>query len=219
MARYTILMLWSFIITPTQAQIERCDILHLTDAVVISEYLPCPRIDLYYVEGAYVEGCHYIYYNSRTIPFKIYSNYNKTIVDRYESNVYIPECLHTTKGDPVLDWLSFDYSYDLTHSEHERHSPWIRGRIESNDFYKRTGKKKLYVAYAFNGDIVIYKMRRKILFQEGFKDPIYELKPKKSSKFAVLKKAEKLRSLTTEEAKMFHLKKVEKSYIHVFYPE
>lgn len=149
----------------------------------------------------------------------MYSNYNKYLIDRHGTNVYIPECLLKTEDEPIEDLLDFNYSYNLHYSEHERWSPWIRGRVESNDCYKRTGKKTLYVVYAFEGEIVMYKMRKKIVVKEGFKDDIYVLKPKKSSKFAVLKKADKLRSLTTEEAKSMNLKKIEKSYIHVFRPE
>ena len=50
-------------------------------------------------------------------------------------------------------------------------------------------------------------MKRKILLSKGFKEPEYTLKPIKSSKFAVLNKAESLRSLTMEEANAMNLKK------------
>ena len=216
MERYTLLLilLGSFIITPMQAQVEKYEILHLKDAIVISEYLPCPRLD-----STYIDGDHYIYFNAKKVNFKMYSNYNKYLIDRHGTNVYIPECLLKTEDEPIEDWLDHNYSYNLNYSEHEGGSPWIKGRVESNDIYKRAGKKNLYVVYAFEGDIVMYKMRKKIVIEQGFKDDIFVLKPKKSSKFVVLKKAEKLRSLTTEEAKSLHLKKVEKTHIHVFSPE
>jgi len=211
-----LVLLFSIFATPIQAQIEQCEILHLTDAVVISEYLPR---SLYQLDSLYIEGNHYIYHNGRKMIFKIHSNFNKYLTDRFESDVYIPECLHTYYGDPILDYLNFNYSYDLRYSEHERNNQETRNRLDSNDFYKRTGKKKLYVAYSFTGEIVIYKMKRKILLSKGFKEPEYTLKPIKSSKFAVLNKAESLRSLTMEEANVMNLKKVERSYLRIFRPE
>ena len=216
MARYKFLILLSIIVTPIQAQIEQCEIFHLTDAVVISEYLPR---SLYQLDSLYVEGNHYIYHNGRKMFFKFHSNFNKYLTNRFESYVHIPEFLHTYYGDPISDYLKFDYSYDLRYSEHERNNQEIRNRLDSNDFYKRRGKKKLYVAYSFTGEIVIYKMKNKILLWKGFKEPEYTLKPIMSSKFAVLKKAESLRSLTMEEANAMNLKKVERNYIRIFRPE
>lgn len=209
-----LLLLWSFIITPIHAQVERYEILHLTDAIVICEYLPHPRLDT-----TYVEGNVFIYFNGRTVPFKTYSDYNKYLIADHGSNVYIPECLLKTEEEPIENWLDYNYSYNLNYSEHNRWSPWIKGSIESNDFYKRAGKKTLYVVFAFEGEIVMYKMKRKIIFAYGFNDGIYKVKDTKSSKFAVLKKAEKLRSLTTEEANSMHLKKVEINHIHRFRPD
>ena len=76
MARYTFLILfWSFIITPMQAQIVRCEIIRLKDAIVISEYPPCPRLD-----STYIDGDHYIYFNAKKVNFKMYSNYNKYLI-------------------------------------------------------------------------------------------------------------------------------------------
>ena len=140
MARYKFLLLLSIIVTPIQAQIEKCEILHLTDAVVISEYLPR---SLYQHDSLYIEGNHYIYQNGRKIVFEQCSNFNKYLTDHFESDVFIPECLHTTNGeDPILDYLNFNYTYDLRYSEHERSNQEIRNRIDSNDFYKCIGKKK-----------------------------------------------------------------------------
>ncbi len=216
MARYKLLLLLNIIVTSIQAQIEQCEIIHLTDAVVISEYLPC---SLYRLDSLYVESKHYICYNDRKEIFKIYSSFNKYLTDHFESNDYIPECLHAANENPILDYFNFNYSYDLRYSEHERNNQEIRDRIDSNDFYKCAGKKKIYVAYSFTGEIVLYKMKRKILLSKGFKEPEYTLKSIKSSKFAVLKKAESLRSLTKEEANAMNLKKVENSYIRIFRPE
>ena len=213
MARYTLFLL-CFIVTPLHAQIEQCEVVHLTNAIVISEYLPCPRLDSFYVEGN-----HFIYVYGKAMHFKPYSDYNKYLIDHFETNVYIPECLHTTKEDPILHSLLNDYSYNLLYSVHERINHEIKGRLDSNDFYRQTGKKKLYVAYSFEGEIVMYKMRRKIMLEQGFEDPIFSLRPSKSSKFAVLKKAGRLRSLTMEEANAMNLKKVEKRHIRIFRPE
>ena len=104
-----LVLLFSIFATPIQAQIEQCEILHLTDAVVISEYLPR---SLYQLDSLYIEGNHYIYHNGRKMIFKFHSNFNKYLTDRFESDVYIPECLHTYYGDPILDYLNFNYSYD-----------------------------------------------------------------------------------------------------------
>ena len=52
---YLLIFLGSFLFTPIQAQVERYEILHLKDAIVISEYLPCPRLD-----STYIEGNHYL---------------------------------------------------------------------------------------------------------------------------------------------------------------
>lgn len=217
MARYKFLLLLSIFFTPIQAQIKKCEILHLTDAVVISEYLPR---SLYRLDSLYVEGNHYIYHYGRKMIFKLWSGYNKYLTDHYEANVDIPECLRKTNAeDPILDYLNYNYSYDLRYSEHERNNQEIRNRLDSNDFYTYVGKKKIYVAYSFSGEIVIYKMKRKILLCKGFKEPEYTSKPIKSSKFAVLKKAESLRTLTMEEANAMNLKKVERSYIRIFRPE
>lgn len=210
MKRYTLLILWSIIVTPILAQIEQCEILHLTDAIVISEYLPVPH----YCDSVYVEGNRYIYFNGKKILFRPDSNKNKDLVDHYESNVYIPECLHTYNGDDLLDYLSFDFTYDLRYSIFERGEE--RDRIDSNEIYKRSGKKKLFIAYNFDGEIVMYKMKRKIILSKGFKDPIYTIKATKASKFAVLRKAERLRSLTSEETNLMKLKKVEMSCINLF---
>ena len=217
MARYTILILfWSFLITPIQAQIEKCEILHLKDAIVICEFTPLSPFDT-----TYVEGDHYICYDGKTVFFEIYADNNSYLISDHESNVNIPECL--TNGeenkaeDKYVHWLTYDYSYNLQYSEYERRV-MLRG-IVCKDCYKRAGKKNLYVAYAFEGDIVMYKMRKKIVIEQGFKDDIYVLKPKKSSRFAVLKKADKLRSLTMEEAKSLRLKKNDKSFIHLYVVE
>ena len=116
-----------------------------------------------------------------------------------------------------MDELSYNYTYELRYSYFYR----IRDRnsIESDEIYKRAGKKKIFIAYAFDGEIVMYKMKRKIILSKGFKDPIYTKKATKASKFAVLRKAERLRSLTSEEANLLKLKKVEMSYINTFSPE
>ena len=46
MARYTFFILfWSFIITPIQAQIEKCEILHLKDAIVIPQEATFEMLD------------------------------------------------------------------------------------------------------------------------------------------------------------------------------
>ena len=47
MEHYTLLLLLCGLgITPIQAQIKECEVLSLTDAIVIGEYLPCtPRPD------------------------------------------------------------------------------------------------------------------------------------------------------------------------------
>ena len=215
MTRYTLLLLfWSIIVFPIRAQIEQCEILHLTNATVISEYLPCPRCGH---DSTYVIGNHYIYFNGKAVPFRLDSNMNKDLVDNFESNVYIPEQLHIYNGDPIVDELSYDYTYELRYSIFYMRRE--RNRIYSNDIYKRVGKKKLYIAYAFDGEIIMYKMKRKIVLSKGFKDPIYTKKATRASKFAVLKKAERLRSLTLEEANLLKLKKVEISYINIFSPE
>jgi hypothetical protein len=65
----------------------------------------------------------------------------------------------------------------------------------------------------------MYKTKRKAMIHTGFEDPIYTLKPLKLSKFAVLKKAENLRSLTIEEMRSKNLKEYDKSYIKLFIPE
>jgi hypothetical protein len=215
MIRYTLFFLFWGIISPIKAQIEQCEVKILTDAIVIGEYLPCPRID-----SVYVEGNHYICFDGRTFPFRINASFNKALISHLESNVCIPECLKTIGDDPILDYLLYDYSYNLKYSKHERRNLEKRGQLlESNDIYKRFGKKKKYVAYSFEGEIVMYKTKRKIVLSNGFEDPVIVLKPTKSSKFAVLKKAEKLRSLTIEEAKSMKLEKDDKSYINIFAPE
>ena len=215
MVRYTIIfVLWSLITTPIHAQIEQCEVVSLTDAIVISEYIPCPQLDSFYVEG-----CHYIYFGGKTVPFKIRASFNKFLVDHYETNSYIPECLYKTEEDPILNYLSHDYTYDLSYSKHERRNFEKRGRIESNDIYKRKGSKRSYVAYSFEGEIVMYKTKRKIMIDRGFNDPIYKRRPMKSSEFAVIKKAGSLRSLTMEEANSMNLKKEGNRYINIFAPE
>jgi len=216
MVRYTLLfLLWSMITVPLKAQIEQCEIIKLTDAIVISEYLPCPRLD-----SVYVQGNHYICFDGRIIPFIIYASFNKDLIKRLESNTYIPECLKKLDDDPIVDYLLYDYTYNLKYSKHERQNQEVRGQlIESSDIYKLHGKKKLYVVYALEGEIVIYKTRGKTVIHTGFKDPIFTLKPLKLSKFSVLKKAEMLRSLTIEEARSMNLEKYEKSYINLFIPE
>lgn len=214
MTRYNLFFLWSIIVTPIRAQIEQCEILHLIDAVVINEYLLVP---CYGYDSTYVEGNHYIYFDGKTVPFRLDSNKNKDLVEHYESDVYIPECLHTYNGDPIVDELTNNYTYELRYSIFYRKRE--RNRMDSKDIYKRAGKKKLFIAYALDGEIVMYKMKRKIILSKGFKDPIYTLKSTKASKFAVLRKAERLRSLTTEEANKMRLKKVEQHYINLFRPE
>ena len=105
-------------------------------------------------------------------------------------------------------------------SKHERQNQEVRGQlIESEDIYKRRGKKKLYVVYFLEGEVVLYKTKRKTVIHTGFKDPIFTLKPLKLSKFAVLKRADMLRSLTVEEIRSMKLKKYENNYIKLFIPE
>ena len=216
MVRYTLLfLLWSMITVPLKAQIEQCEIIKLTDAIVISEYLPCPRLD-----SVYVQGNHYICFDGRIIPFIIYASFNKDLIKRLESNTYIPECLKKLDDDPIVDYLLYDYTYNLKYSKHERQNQEVRGQlIESDDIYKRHGKKKLYVVYSFEGEIVMYKTKRKTLLFKGFEDPVFTLKPLKLSKFAILKKAKGLRSLTTGEVRSMNLEKYEKRYINLFIPE
>ncbi len=84
---------------------------------------------------------------------------------------------------------------------------------------QRRGKKKLYVVYSLEGEVVLYKTRNKILLKTGFKDPIFTKKPLKLSKFAVLKRADMLRPLTVEEIRSMKLKKYENNYIKLFIPE
>ena len=216
MVRYTLLFLFlSIVIAPIRAQIEQCEILKLTDAIVIGEYLPCPRRD-----SVYVEGNHYICFDGKKVPFVTYASFNKSLIKRLESDISIPECLKNIGGDPIVDYLDYNYSYYLKFSKHERQNQEVRGQlIESDDIYKRRGKKKLYVVYSLEGEILFYKTRSKTVIHNGFKDPIFTLKPLKLSKFAVLKRAEKLRSLTVEEIRSMKLKKYEGSYIKLFIPE
>jgi len=214
MLRYTLLLLWSLAVAPVQAQISQCEVINLTDAIVVSEYLPCSRIDSFYIEGN-----HYIYFDGRAIPFKTNASFNKFIIDHFKSNVYIPECLYTIDEDPILDYLLYDYTYNLYNSKFERRNLEKKGRIDSNDIYMRKDGQKLYVAYAFDGEIVMYKMRKKIILHKGFNDSLIEKKPIRSSRFAVLKKARLLRSLTIEESNLMKLEKKENSSIFVFRPE
>ena len=213
MLRYT-LLLWSLAVAPVQAQISQCEVINLTDAIVVSEYLPCSRIDSFYIEGN-----HYIYFDGRAIPFKTNASFNKFIIDHFKSNVYIPECLYTIDEDPILDYLLYDYTYNLYNSKFERRNLEKKGRIDSNDIYMRKDGQKLYVAYAFDGEIVMYKMRKKIILHKGFNDSLIEKKPIRSSRFAVLKKARLLKSLTIEESNSMKLGKKENSCIYVFTPE
>ncbi|MBR6188116.1 MAG: hypothetical protein IKQ59_04060 [Prevotella sp.] len=200
---------------PVQAQIKECEVLSLTDAIVIGEYLPCtPR------DSVYVEGNHYICFDGKKVPFVTYASFNKSLIKRLESNISIPECLKNIEWDPIVDYLDYNYTYYLKFSKHERQNQEVRGQlIESEDIYKRRGKKKLYVVYSMEGEIVLYKTRRKTKLFTGFKDPFFTKKPLILSKFAVLKKAEKLRSLTIEEIRSMNLKKYEGSYIKLFIPE
>lgn len=215
MVRYTLLfILWSIVVIPIKAQIERCDIVKLRDAIVIGEYLCTPR------DSVYVEGNHYICFDGKKVPFVTYASFNKSLTKRLESNISIPECLKNIGGDPIVDYLDYNYTYYLKFSKHERQNQEVRGQlIESEDIYKRRGKKKLYVVYSMEGEIVLYKTRRKTKLFTGFKDPFFTKKPLILSKFAVLKKAEKLRSLTIEEIRSMNLKKYEGSYIKLFIPE
>ena len=214
MLRYTLLLLWSLAVAPVQAQISQCEVINLTDAIVVSEYLPCSRIDSFYIEGN-----HYIYFDGRAIPFKTNASFNKFIIDHFKSNVYIPECLYTIDEGPILDYLLYDYTYNLYNSKFERRNLEKKGRIDSNDIYMRKDGQKLYVAYAFDGEIVMYKMRKKIILHKGFNDSLIEKKPIRSSRFAVLKKARLLKSLTIEESNSMKLGKKENSCIYVFTPE
>lgn len=214
MVRYTLLLIFWSIVTPMKAQIEQCDVLKLTDAIVISEYLPCPRRD-----SLYVKGNHYICFYGRIVPFMVYARFNEYLIKDLESNTNIPDSLKKIENDEMVDYLLYDYTYDLRYSKLERRNFEKKGRIESNEIYKRPRKKKLYVAYAFEGEIVMYKTRRKTIIHTGFKDPIYTMKPLKLSKFAVLKKAERLRPLSQEEAHSMNLEKVKNSYIKIFAPE
>ena len=217
MVRYTLLfILWSIVITPIKAQIEQCDIVKLKDAIVIGEYLPCtPR------DSIYVKGNHYICYDGNKVPFITHASSHNSLIKRLDSNINIPECLKKIKdGDPIVDYIDYNYTYDLRFSKHERQNQEVRGQlIESEDIYKRRGKKKLYVVYCLEGEVVLYKTKRKTVIHTGFKDPIFTLKPLKLSKFAVLKRAEKLRSLTVEEIRSMKLKKYENNYIKLFIPE
>lgn len=217
MVRYTLLFIfWSIVITPIKAQIEQCDIVKLKDAIVIGEYLPCTPCD-----SVYVEGTHYICFDGKKIPFITEAVYNESLTKELESNIGIPECLKKNIGwDPIVDYLDYNYTYYLKFSKHERQNQEVRGQlIESEDIYNRRGKKKLYVVYSLEGEVVLYKTRNKILLKTGFKDPIFIKKPLKLSKFAVLKKAEKLNSLTVEEIRSMKLKKYENNYIKLFIPE
>ena len=217
MLRYTLLFIFcSTVITPIKAQIEQCDIIKLKDAIVIGEYLPCtPR------DSVYVEGNHYICFDGKKVPFITYASFNNSLIKRLDSNINIPECLKKIENeDPIVDYLDYNYTYYLKFSKHERQNQEVRGQlIESEDIYKRRGKKKLYVVYSMEGEIVLYKTRRKTILFTGFKDPIFTKKPLILSKFAVLKKAEKLRSLMTEEIRSMNLKKYEGNYIKLFIPE
>ena len=145
MVRYTLLfILWSIVITPIKAQIEQCDIVKLKDAIVIGEYLPCtPR------DSIYVEGNHYICYDGNKVPFITHASSHNSLIKRLDSNINIPECLKKIKdGDPIVDYIDYNYTYNLKFSKHERQNQEVRGQlIESEDIYKRRGKKKLYVVY------------------------------------------------------------------------
>ena len=218
MLRYTLLFIFcSTVITPIKAQIEQCDIIKLKDAIVIGEYLPCtPR------DSVYVEGNHYICFDGKKVPFVTYASFNMSLIKMLDSNINIPECLKKIEDvDPIIDYFDYNFTYQLSFSKQERQShEKRRGQlIESEDIYKRRGKKKLYVVYFMEGEIVLYKTRRKTILFTGFKDPIFTKKPLILSKFAVLKKAEKLRSLMTEEIRSMNLKKYEGNYIKLFIPE
>jgi len=208
MLRYTFI-LWSLICTTVEAQTIKHEVLHLTDAVVISEYLPCPKLDSYYIEGN-----HYIHFDGKTVPFKVFASFNNHLADRYG----IPASLYAEE-DPISDYLRYDYKYNLLYSVYERRNLEKKGQIESEHIYRRAGNKTLYVVYALSGEIVNYKTSKKIILRKGYKDKTCEFKPIKASKFAVLKKAEKLRPLTQEEAKALKLVKEEKQHIPVFSPE
>ncbi len=216
MVRYTFLFIfWIIFSAPMRAQLEQCDIVKLKDAIVIGEYLPCtPR------DSVYVKGNHYIYFDGKKVPFITDASFNKSLIKRLESNISIPECLKNIGWDPIVDYLDYNYTFNLKFSKHERQSQELRGQLlESDDIYKRRGKKKLYVVYSLEGEIVLYKTRRKIIIHTGFKEPVFTLQPLKLSKFAVLKKAEKLSSLTIEVIRSMKLKKYEKKYIKLFIPE
>ena len=220
MVRYTLLFIflfWSIVITPIKAQIEQCDIIKLKDAIVIGEYLLCiPR------DSVYVEGNHYICFDGKKVPFVTYASFNKSLIKRLDSNINIPECLKKIEEvDPIVDYFDYNYTYRLSFSKQARQShDKRRGQlIESEDIYKRRGKKKLYVVYSMEGEIVLYKTRRKTILFTGYKDPIFTKKPLILSKFAVLKRADMLRSLTVEEIRSMKLKKYENNYIKLFIPE
>lgn len=216
MKRFFLIFILGLITTSIHSQIEQCEILHITNAIVISEYLPLsPSRTKFY----YVEGNKYIYYNGVKVHFMPYSDFNKHIIEKYESNVFIPECLHKSNSDWILDWLNSDYTYDLRFSIHDGTNYVPRGEFRSNDFYRHARKKKIYVAYCFDGEIVVYRMKRKIVLQRGFEDQEYTLKPTRCSKFAVLKKADNLRSLTVDEAISMRLKKVSFNCINIFRAE
>ena len=142
---------------------------------------------------------------------------NGTAAQTLDSSTYELLTKHNLK---ILHIGNYNYTYYLKFSKHERQNQEVRGQlIESEDIYKRRGKKKLYVVYSMEGEIVLYKTRRKTKLFTGFKDPFFTKKPLILSKFAVLKKAEKLRSLTIEEIRSMNLKKYEGSYIKLFIPE
>ena len=213
MARY-LLFFWSLLVTPIWAQIDKCEILTINNAVIISEYMPCSQLDSFYISGN-----HYICFNGSTVHFKPNASFNKYLTDHIESNVCLPDCLSVTDEDPILDYIHYDYTYNLYYSRYERKNLEKKGRIDSNDIYKRRGKRKLYVAYSFSGEIVMYKTKKKVVLHEGFSDTLCKKKTVKTSKFAVLKKAKGLRSLYREEVNTMGLKKVEYNHILLIAPE
>ncbi len=213
MARY-LFFFWSLLVTPIWAQIDKCEILTITNAVIISEYKPCPQLDSFYVSGN-----HYICFDGNTVHFKANASFNKYLTDHIESNVCLPDCLYVTDEDPISDYFLYDYTYNLCYSRFERKNLEKKGRIDSNDIYKRRGKRELYVAYSFSGEIVMYKTKKKVVLYEGFSDTLCKNKPVKSSKFAVLKKAKELRSLNSEEVDSMGLKIVEYNHILLYAPE
>lgn len=182
---------------------------HVENALVISTY----ELDgtCFHHKG------HTIKIDNKAYPFFVRSEQNIWIL-RNVFDVDSVECEQYEDKDFAYHVDKGKYNQDLYISDFERR--YMGNQLFSCCFYlKRLDKKRIYVAYKYTGDIVVYDLDDFAKTKRYQDASIYTQKVLNNKKFAIIKNAEKLSRLSIEDMDQNHFKHSGICTIWLYAPE